>query len=159
MKCTTHGIEMEYAGENPFGADVWFCEYCQAEEEARFQRQPELDDCDHEDNDPLYESARLSAEAHLEGIESDLSLESYAQELHNLTQSEYTYMVNLAKLDDLENQIRAVTNFSEAQMDAIKQACASISSNALEVIGWLEQVLQIARRGESLEYIMAYLKG
>lgn len=33
MKCEVHGIDMEYAGENPFGVDIWFCEQCHAEEE------------------------------------------------------------------------------------------------------------------------------
>lgn len=41
MKCAIHGTEMEYAGETPFGEDIWFCEACHAEEEARFERQHE----------------------------------------------------------------------------------------------------------------------
>lgn len=33
MKCEVHEIEMEYAGEDPFGGDVWFCQMCADEED------------------------------------------------------------------------------------------------------------------------------
>lgn len=33
MKCEIHGTEMHYAGENPFGGDIWVCELCEDEEE------------------------------------------------------------------------------------------------------------------------------
>jgi hypothetical protein len=33
MKYEKHGIEMEHAGEDPFGDDIWFCEQCSADEE------------------------------------------------------------------------------------------------------------------------------
>ena len=38
MKCPVHGIEMEYAGETPFGDDQWHCELCFAAEEYEFTR-------------------------------------------------------------------------------------------------------------------------
>lgn len=28
MKCEIHGIEMEYAGEDAYGEDIWFCQTC-----------------------------------------------------------------------------------------------------------------------------------
>lgn len=49
MKCEIHHIEMEYIGENPFGGDVWFCEFCDDEEEAEFRHsnvEEDEDDCD-----------------------------------------------------------------------------------------------------------------
>lgn len=55
MKCTIHGIEMEYAGEDPFGGDIWFCENCHAEEEAEFERTSEPYEYDEDlDDDGVY---------------------------------------------------------------------------------------------------------
>jgi hypothetical protein len=89
MKCTLHSIEMEYAGENPFGGDIWYCEACHVAEEAEFSRTSEDDYPDYEDNDPVLESARLSAEAHLEQVAGDLDDSAYANELDRLTRVEY----------------------------------------------------------------------
>lgn len=52
MKCTIHGNEMEYMGDNGFGEDVWYCDDCNAEEEYEFQRITEPDIEDYMDDDP-----------------------------------------------------------------------------------------------------------
>lgn len=50
MKCPIHGIEMEYAGETPFGDDIWYCENCHAEEEAQFEYEDLYDDGVYDDD-------------------------------------------------------------------------------------------------------------
>lgn len=37
MICDVHKCDMEYTGESPFGDDLWYCERCNAEEEAYFE--------------------------------------------------------------------------------------------------------------------------
>lgn len=59
---------------------------------------------------------------------------------------------------DLRNQIRAVTNYSDAQIGLIWETCSHLGSMA-DVIAWHEHIYQMAVRGESFEYILAWLKG
>lgn len=83
MKCTIHGIDMEYAGENPFGGDIWVCDACIAAEEYEFQRTSD------DDVDPLWEEAGLYADAEVEHIGDGLTPEQLDKAWRQARQAKY----------------------------------------------------------------------